>query len=65
MKNNLIFNYFSGVWLELKKVSWPTKKEVINHTIIVIVSAALATLIAAALDLGLTRLIEFIVENKI
>ncbi|MEI6498593.1 MAG: preprotein translocase subunit SecE [bacterium] len=65
MKNNLIFNYLAGVWLELKKVNWPTRKEVINHTIIVIVSAALATMIAALLDYGLTRLIEFIVENKI
>ena len=65
MKNNSIINYFAGVWLELKKVSWPTKKEVINHTIIVIVSAALATMIAALLDFGLTRLVEFIVENKI
>jgi preprotein translocase subunit SecE len=65
MKNNLIFNYFAGVWIELKKVNWPTKQEVINHTLIVIVSATVATLITAALDLGLTSLVQFIVENKI
>ncbi len=65
MKNNIIYNYFSGVWLELKKVSWPTRKEVINHTIIVIVSAAIATAITAALDFGLSKLIQFLVENKI
>ena len=64
MKNNIIFNYFQGVWSELKKVSWPTRNEVINHTIIVIVSAAIATLITAALDYSLSQLIQYLVQNK-
>ena len=64
MKNNIVVNYFIGVWSELKKVTWPTTKEVINHTIIVIVSAALAMAVVAAVDYGLSNLIEFIVSKR-
>jgi len=64
MKNLAILDYFKGVIAELKKVSWPTSKEVINHTIIVIISAGIAMSLTAALDLGLSKIVEFIVQNK-
>jgi len=65
MKDNIIISYFAGVWSELKKVSWPTRNEVINHTVVVVVSAAVATMVTAAMDFGLSRLIEILVQNKI
>jgi len=61
--NNIIFNYFKGVWSELKKVSWPTRAEVVNHTIIVLISAILAICLTAAADFGLTKLVEFLVQK--
>ncbi|MCX6808932.1 MAG: preprotein translocase subunit SecE [Candidatus Berkelbacteria bacterium] len=61
---NTITTYFKGVWSELKKVTWPTRTEVINHTIIVIVSAAVAVAVTAGADYGLSRLIKFIIQNK-
>jgi preprotein translocase SecE subunit len=64
MKNNIIFSYFSGVWSELKKVSWPTFKEVINHTIIVIVSALIAIGITMAADYGLSKLVQYLIEQQ-
>ncbi len=57
-------NYFQGVWSELKKVTWPSKKEVFNHTIIVLVSATIAIMLTAAGDYGLSKLVEFIVQNR-
>jgi len=65
MKNNLVFDYFRGVVSELKKVTWPTRNEIINHTIIVVISAAIAILLTSSIDLGLTKLIEFVVKNKV
>jgi preprotein translocase subunit SecE len=59
-----ITDYFKGVWSELQKVTWPTKKEVLNHTIIVLVSAGIAIAITASIDFGLTKLIEYLVQNK-
>ncbi len=64
MKNNLVIKYFMGSWAELKKVSWPTKKEVLNHTIIVLISAALAIAITGAVDYGLTYLVQYLVQTK-
>ena len=64
MKISIITNYFKGVLSELKKVSWPTGREVINHTVIVLISAAIAIALTAAADFGLTKLIEYIVQNR-
>jgi preprotein translocase subunit SecE len=60
---NFALNYFKGVWSELKKVSWPTKGEVISHTIIVLVSAIIAISMTSLADFGLTKLVEFLVQK--
>ncbi len=31
-----IIAYFKSAWAEIKKVSWPTKKETYNYTLLVI-----------------------------
>lgn len=64
MKNNIIVNYFTSSWSELKKVSWPTRKDVLNHTVIVVISASVAILITGAIDFGLTYLVQYIVSNR-
>ncbi len=43
-----IKRWFRGVRLELKKVTWPTKKEMMNYTLVVIsISLILAVFIGA------------------
>ncbi|QUH25425.1 preprotein translocase subunit SecE [Serpentinicella alkaliphila] len=42
--------YFKGVKSELKKVIWPNKKELSNHTGVVIVTCVIATAIIWILD---------------
>ena len=64
MKNNFIFKYFAGAWNELKKVSWPSRKEVVYHTIIVTIAAVVAIGITSALDYGLSYLVQLIVEKR-
>lgn len=64
MKNLNIVTYFKGVWSELKKVSWPTGREVVNHTVIVLVSATIAIALTSAIDFGLTKLVEYLVQNR-
>jgi preprotein translocase subunit SecE len=60
-----ITTYFKGVLSEMRKVTWPTRAEVVNHTIIVIISAGLAIGITMALDYGLSKLIKLIIQNNI
>ena len=45
-----IFNYFSGVRLELKKVSWSSKQELIGSTLIVFAFAIILGIFLWLLD---------------
>ena len=47
---NKVFSYFSSVKLEMKKVSWSSKQELIGSTIIVFVFAAILGLFLWLLD---------------
>lgn len=49
-KANNLGKYLKGVKSELKKVNWPNKAELKNHTTVVIVSCLLATIVLWALD---------------
>ena len=42
--------FFRGVIAELKKVVWPTKKELINYTIVVFLVTIFIALIISVLD---------------
>ena len=42
--------FFRGVKAELKKVVWPTKKELINYTIVVFLVTIFIALVIAVLD---------------
>lgn len=42
--------YISEVGTELRRVSWPTRSEVINYTIVVLVTLAVVTALIAGLD---------------
>ncbi len=54
--------YFKGVRAELNKVNWPNRAELKNHTVVVMVSCLLATVVLWALDtvfgLGLNLIIK-------
>lgn len=51
-------SFFAGAWSELKKVRWPTRKELVSYTIVVLVTVAFVTLYFYVIDLGLTGLLE-------
>ncbi len=49
-QENVIVRYFRETWFELKKVSWPTRREAVNLTIIVIVVTIFLSIILALMD---------------
>jgi len=59
---NKITEYFRGAIGEMKKVVWPTKKQTINYTLIVIAMSIGVALFFGILDytfsLGLEQLIK-------
>lgn len=56
-----IKNYFVGSYAEMKKVSWPTKKQTINYSLLVIgLSVGMAILFSIldyVFNLGITQII--------
>lgn len=54
-------NYFKGVRSELKKVNWPTKKELTNYTIVVLSTTLALTIVIWGLDFIFKGLLTVIV----
>jgi preprotein translocase subunit SecE len=52
------FSFFADSWSELRKVRWPSRKELISYTIVVLVTVVFVTLYFYVIDLGLTELID-------
>ncbi len=45
-----IRDFFESVWKELKRVSWPTKKEVYGTTLVVVVTILIFAAYLGAVD---------------
>jgi len=56
------FGYFSGVKLELKKVSWLSKQELVGSTLVVLGFAMLLAIFLWILD---AQLLSWVGENLI
>ena len=54
-------NYFKGVRSELKKVNWPSRKELQNYTIVVLATTFALTFVIWGLDLLFKGLLSAIV----
>ena len=51
-------DFIRDVISELKKVVWPTQRQLINYTIIVLVFVVIVALIIAALDFGFNGIVH-------
>lgn len=52
---------FKHMWHELRLVSWPTKNELINNSVIVLVFIVVMSVVVGVLDMGATALINTII----
>jgi preprotein translocase subunit SecE len=57
---NAIIDYLKDSFSELKKVNWPTKKEVVNLVLIILASVIIAGAIIGAIDFLLTKVLGLI-----
>ena len=58
---NPFTRFIAESYIELRKVTWPTWREAWNWTLVVIAMSAVIALILAASDLGLSRLLTWLV----
>jgi preprotein translocase subunit SecE len=54
--------YLSEVKGELRKVAWPTKKEVVNSTIIVLIAVVVMTALIFAFDYASSKFVLFLFD---
>jgi preprotein translocase subunit SecE len=60
---NIIFRYFRESYEELKKVSWPSRKDTVRDTLVVIgVSLGVAAFLGI-IDLGLTAGLQKLINR--
>jgi len=60
MTDNPIVRYLRETRAELSKVTWPTRQEAVNLTIVVLIVVAVSALILGGFDFLFERLFEFI-----
>ena len=59
-KTNKIAKYLKECKAELKKVTWPTKDQLIHNTGVILVFIAIVTVILSLLDIGFAKLFQFL-----
>jgi preprotein translocase subunit SecE len=59
---NLI-QFFSEVRTELKRVAWPTRRQVVIFTSVTLITAGAVTLYAFGLDLGFKRAVLSLLQS--
>lgn len=59
-----IISYFTQSWTELTKVAWPTRKQVIQMTLAVLVITALVGAILGLFDFGLSKGLTSLINLK-
>jgi len=58
---NKLSNYFRNSVIELKKVNWPTKKQTISHTLLVIGISLGMALFLGIVDFILTKVLQLVI----
>ena len=57
-----IISYLTEVKAESKNIKWPTKKQVINYTIVVIVLSIVLAIYVGALDALFAKLLSIVLN---
>lgn len=60
---NKISNFIKDVKLEMQKVSWPTKDELIGSTVVVLVSLAILSAFVGVCDIVLSKVVNVIMTR--
>ena len=59
-----IFQYFNGVQIEMKKVTWLSKQEMMGSTIIVGVFSIFVAIFLFIVDFGVSQFISRLIGGK-
>jgi preprotein translocase subunit SecE len=55
--------FVQEVLAEFRKVTWPTRQELVNSTVVVIIVTVVLAFFLGAVDIGLARAVEWILGS--
>ena len=55
-----LLKFFRESKAEMKKVTWPSKEQLIHNTVVILVFIAVVTIILSALDIGFSKLFQML-----
>lgn len=58
-----LIQFFREVWVELQKVVWPTRKEALKLTAIVIAFSLAVAVFLGLIDFGLVRALDLLIKR--
>ena len=59
-KRGGIIKFFKETKSELKKVSWPTRKQLLHNTLIILIFIIITSVILSVLDIGFSNLFKLL-----
>jgi preprotein translocase subunit SecE len=59
---DVAFQFLREVKVELKKVTWPSRKQTVGSTVVVLVLVLLISLFLGVVDIGLSSLIQIVLK---
>ena len=62
-KDNKVVKWLKEARVEFKKVVWPTKKQVINNTGVVLTVMAICAVFIGLIDAGLAELLKLVLNG--
>jgi len=58
-----IKDYFREVYMEAKRVTWPSKKDAVKGTYVVLITVAIAAIFLGIVDVGLAKIIQVLLRG--
>ena len=62
-KTETIKSYFRDVYLEGKRITWPSRKDALKGTYIVLITVFVAAVFLGIVDVGLAKIIQTILRG--
>ncbi len=59
-----IKKYLRETRVELSKVTWPNRREVVSSTMVIVVMSAFLAIIIGVFDFGLSKLIDWVLSLR-
>ena len=58
-----LLKYIKDSMIEMKKVTWPSRKEALNYTVLIVIITIAVAIFLGSLDFIFSKILEIVVNN--